>query len=85
MVLRGAPHVYRLTALAGEDGSVAGLHQARQIPVDSCESDALPVLSQGCVNLLSTSEVVKFRECLCDGQALPGLSRGSMSRSGGHG
>jgi len=74
VVLLGALQIDRLAVLARQDVHVAGVHHESKSPVDRGESDLVPALSQGRVDLLGAAEIAELREQVLDSLALPGRS-----------
>jgi hypothetical protein len=71
VVLLGALQIDRLAVLARQDVHLAGVHHESQSPVDRTESDVVPALAQGRMDLLGAAKIVELREQISDSLALP--------------
>ena len=60
MVALGASQIDRLAVLLRQDVHMAGVHHEAESPVDRGESDVVPALSQGGMDLLGAAEIVEL-------------------------
>ena len=66
--------------LVSQDVHVSGVRHECEGPVDRGESDVVPALLQGRMDLLGAAETVELREQVGDIQALPRRSSRGASR-----